>query len=809
MERQEGFKLDYRAIFDSLVDPVMVLDDSQTIIAANPATARLLDLPMEKVVGSKCYELFHGAEKPPGACPNLALICSKTPSTRQMELEVAGIVCLVTVAPITDEKGRIVGSVHVAKDITDLKKHSRELGRMNRALSVLSACNQAMIRAEDEKALLNEVCRIAVEKGGYLFTWVGYKMEDPQRSVVPVASYGADQGYLETLKITWSDTPLGRGPTGTAIRTGKPVVCRDIPQDRSYRPWRQEALRRSFRSSAALPLVAEGRCIGAINVYASEPDAFDDQETDLLMELADDLTYGIQAIRTSLAHRKSRQALAESEAKYRALISTASDAILLADALTGEIIDANEAAARMLGRPKEEIVGMHHTEMYPPEGRAEASRLFQEAADAGKGLGMELLIQRADGATIPVQVSSNVVVVSGRKVLQGIFRDMSELKRAEARLRQAQRLEALGTLAGGIAHDFNNLLTPILGYSELARMDLKENHPAQEKLKAIYEAANKARGLVRQILSFARQDRVERHPLMLQPLIKESVKFLKASIPPSIEVRWSISDECGPVVADPTEIHQVIMNLCTNACQAMEKRGGILTIRLERVEAAAPSRPDQEEWGEGNWVHLEVTDTGEGIPPKMRERIFEPYFTTKPMGKGTGLGLAVVHGIVSSCGGRIEVESEPSKGTTVHVFLPEAETSRRKTTDGPGECPPGTGRILLVEDEPEVAEVTATMLKKSGYGVTTAANGHEVMELLDRGERFDLVLTDYTMPRISGVELARRIKEAMPEVPIILLTGRVEPWLKADARESGIQKVLVKPITCAELTSTVHGILKK
>ncbi len=786
---------DWRQVFYALGEMAMILDRDRAVLAVNPAMERATGLREGEALGRRCHEVLRCADSSPEHCPHAVLIRSGRPEPVEREVSIGGATVLVTAAPVLDAGGKIVQTIHIAKDITAWRRYREELRNKNRALAALGRCNQALVHAEDERAFVRDICDVLVHWGGYRLAWVGYRRDD--RTVLPVAHCGFADGYLEKLRITWDDGERGRGPTGTAVRTGKTVVCRDIHTDPGFLPWRQEALARGYASSIALPLRGGGRCLGALNLYAVEPDAFDAEETRLLEELADDLGYGIAALRTRAAHEAAQRALAESEKKYRKLVETANDAIFLADAETGTILDANRAAERLLGRTRDEIIGTHQSSLHPPGERERYTRVFREHVETGEAVSEDVTVQRRDGRCVPVQVSANTLTLGDREVLQGIFRDVSALRKAEERLRQAQKMEAIGLLAGGIAHDFNNLLSPILGYTELALLRLPDDHPARQGLGKVLAAANRAKDLVRQILTFSRQETSEKRPLRLEPLVRETVQFLLSSIPASVELRTDLDPEAGPVLCDPTEIQQILMNLCTNAYQAVGPDGGVIEIRL-----AHPG---------GGPVVLSVSDDGQGIAPDVIDRIFEPYFSTKPQGEGTGLGLALVHGIVENHGGRIEVGSELGRGTTVTVYLPAADAvDAVRQAGGDQDAATGTGRILVVDDDEQVAAVTAGILQELGYRVVARVDSLEAMALFrsDPGA-FDLVVADQTMPDLSGLEMAKRLFEIRPDVPVLLYTGRVGAELERSARAAGIRGVLSKPLRRHDLATAVAGVLAR
>ncbi len=391
------------------------------------------------------------------------------------------------------------------------------------------------------------------------------------------------------------------------------------------------------------------------------------------------------------------------------------------------------------------------------------------------------------------------------------LRERKEREALEAQLRQAQKMEAIGTLAGGIAHDLNNILTPILGYAELARDQAGNQRGLRNQLDEIYNAGLRARDLVQQILAFSRQAGQELQPLRIQPLVKEAMKLLRAAIPATIEIVEAIDPACGPTLADPTHIHQIIMNLCTNAYQAMSATGGTLGVSLSETELRPEDLEKKPDLQPGRYVVMEVSDTGCGMVPEVLERIFEPYFTTKEQGKGTGLGLAVVYGILKRYKGDITVYSEPDKGTTFRLYFPRIEGRVRVQLDDgkAGETlPTGTENVLIVDDEEVIVGMEKQMLSMLGYNVMAFTSAEDALEAFWRDpESVDLVITDQTMPKITGAELARKILSLRPEVPIILCTGFSELINESVARENGIHGFLTKPIHVMDLARMLRRLL--
>jgi len=383
-----------------------------------------------------------------------------------------------------------------------------------------------------------------------------------------------------------------------------------------------------------------------------------------------------------------------------------------------------------------------------------------------------------------------------------------EKKKLEAKLRQAQKMEAIGTLAGGIAHDFNNILGAIIGYAELAMMEVPDGSRVKHDLMEVFKAGHRARELVKQILSFSRQSDQERMPIQMRSIVNESIKMLRASLPTTIEIRQNIESDIATIEADPTQMQQVIMNFCTNALHAMSEEGGILEINLSETELDSYTASQYPDLSPGKYVRLTVSDTGHGMDKDVMERIFEPYFTTKEVGEGTGLGLAVVHGIVKDHGGTITVYSEPEKGTTFHVYLPVIEKAEEPEKETVEPLPTGYERILFIDDEPGLVEIGKQMLEKLGYDVVVRTSSIESLELFrEQPDRFNLVITDMTMPQMTGDKLAQELMQIRPDIPIIICTGFSERMTEEKAKEMGIKAFAMKPLVMRDLANTVRKVL--
>ncbi len=391
-----------------------------------------------------------------------------------------------------------------------------------------------------------------------------------------------------------------------------------------------------------------------------------------------------------------------------------------------------------------------------------------------------------------------------------IAKDISARKKLETQLHQAQKMEAIGTLAGGIAHDFNNILTPIVGYAALLRRDAKPGSPLHKGLGIIEQAAGRATELVKQILSFSRQHEHEMISIAIQPIIKEALKLLRSSLPATIEIRQDIDMECGAIMADSTQIHQLLMNLCTNSGHAMAEHGGVLEISLRCQELLAKDCVQWPDLSSGQYLLLEVSDSGCGMAADLLDRIFEPYFTTKEKDQGTGMGLAVVHSIVTAQQGQISVTSEIGQGTTFHILLPVVGKpgGRHKKEKSDTVLPSGNEHVLLVDDEEYVVMVYGEILLSLGYQVSTETSSQKALDLFLAGkDDFDIVITDLTMPEMTGIELAHEIIAIRPEIPIILCTGISELIDAEQAQDIGLRAYLHKPVSIQDMGQVVRRVL--
>ncbi len=505
----------------------------------------------------------------------------------------------------------------------------------------------------------------------------------------------------------------------------------------------------------------------------------------------------------------AEHALSESEKRYRRIFENIQDVYYEAS-MDGTILEISPSIENVSEYKRKELIGKSLYDIYrSPEERDE---LLETILESGKVANFEVHLTDKDGSQYSIELNSTLQRdQKGNPIkLIGSMRDISERKRLEARLLQSQKMETVGTLAGGTAHEFNNILGTIIGNTEMAKNDVPESNPARECLEEIQTASLRAKDVVRQLLGFARKSVFQLIPVQISPIVHETLKMLRDSIPTTIEIRRNLSCKSDTVMADSTQISQVLMNLCTNAKNAMQAEGGVLEVELKNIILDGTSALLYEDLSPGNYVKLTVKDSGQGIDPGNIDQIFDPYFTTMSLAEGTGMGLAVVHGIVKHHNAAITVASEPGKGTLFEVLFPLIEAEAEQEAGVPEAVPTGNEKILLVDDEASLVKMVKRMLEMQGYQVETKGNPVEALELVRlEPDRFDLIITDMTMPQMTGDKLTKEILSIRPDMPIILCSGFSEKIDAEKAKGLGIRKYIEKPLDMSDFVADVRKVLDK
>ncbi len=542
--------------------------------------------------------------------------------------------------------------------------------------------------------------------------------------------------------------------------------------------------------------------------WFNTPLADEDGKVFAILTLAQDIT----------ERKQAAEELRESERNLSLIYDTVESVlfqIVIDSHDTYRFLTVNNTFLKATGLTTDQIIGKSIDEVIPEPSLTLVRNKYQEAIRTKTTVHWEETTEYSTGKKIGIVSITPAINTQGKCThLIGSVYDITELRQAEeekkkleSRLQHAQKMEAMGALAGGIAHDFNNILTPIIGYTELSLVNVEKESQLQRNLQEVYKAGIRAKDLVKQILTFSRKSEQEFQPLQLKLIVEEALNLIRASLPTTIEIHQDIQSD-SIIIGDPSQIHQVLMNLCTNAEHAMQEKGGVLEVRLEDVELDDTFTSNHPHANPGTYVRLTVHDTGFGMTPKVLKQAFDPFFTTKEKGEGTGMGLAVVHGIVQSHGGIITAYSKLGKGSTFNVFIPIPEKGKLPAAQIEKSIPKGNEHILFVDDEEMITNMGKQMLESLGYKVTIKTNSVEALEYFESNpDKFDLIITDQTMPKLTGHELARKILKIRPNIPIILCTGFSAKINEKKALANGISAFLLKPLLKHTMAEAIREVL--
>lgn len=697
-----------------------------------------------------------------------------------------------------DASGRALRLDATVLDITDRKR--AELKDRLRAKAL-----EALARGAELKAVMDQIVEIL--EGEHPSWKCSVMLSDPQGQRLSWVSTGRLPGFFSSALSGLPIAPEGPACGGAAFRKSVSIVP-DICTHEDWRPFQSLADRAGLRSCWCQPIVSSaGAVLGLFSVYHDESRSPTAQDLWALADIANLASIAIEYRRNEEARRESERGLEEAQA-------IAHVGSFFWNARTHQVSWSKELF-NVFGRHPAQFKPSFETyvaAIYEAD-RAHVMAGIHQAMATREPFAHDYRALLPDGTTRWLQARGRVVADAAGEVLglEGTCQDITERKQLEEHIRHSQKMEAIGTLAGGIAHDFNNLLGSILGYAYLAKQDLTREHPVMECVDAIEQAGNRAKSLVRQILSFSRPHDANREVLQLGPIVAEAAALLRATLPAGVELVQSVATDLPNVLADPNQIHQVVVNLCTNAWHALEDRPGRIEIQLRGVSFQSSATVPDGGLRPGRYVCLSVTDTGHGMEAATLARIFDPFFTTKEPGKGTGLGLAVVHGIVGSHDGVIRVSSQPQHGTTFHIYFPAVDALMTTAEASlPGEVKGRGERVLFLDDEAPLTEIATRMLKHLGYEPEVHTRQEEALKALGANpEAFRAVITDLNMPGSSGLEFAHSVWKVRPGIPIILSSGHITEELLNRARGLGIQQVLNKPTTIEELGECLARMLRQ
>ncbi|MDR3628990.1 MAG: ATP-binding protein [Desulfocapsaceae bacterium] len=511
----------------------------------------------------------------------------------------------------------------------------------------------------------------------------------------------------------------------------------------------------------------------------------------------------LKLIEDGLGHRPEEKVLLST------VIEKTEDNILIADHRR-TILYINPAFERSCGYACAELKGKSLRYLRSDQHDKAFFQTMKDALNRGEVWIGAIVNRGKDGADFEIEGSISPIKDNAGAISHwvAVGRNMSHFRKLERELQRVQKMDALGTLAGGIAHDFNNVLAAVMGLVEMEYLGSSAGSRTRNRMEQALTACNRARDLVKQILAFSSQGGERRQSLCIGPVVEEALQMMRATLPATITIRSDLAAGAALILGDSSQIHQVLINLCTNAAHAMRKTGGVLGIVLQEVEVRDSDVFAGPELQSGSYLRLEVSDTGEGMNQQVRERIFEPFYTTKGPGEGAGVGLSVVHGIVKGHGGKISVRSEPGKGSSFQLFFPKIDGVEDDQEESPFSLPSGHELILLVDDEELVVAVAADMLKVLGYEVVAVHESPEALKVFRaQSDRFQLIISDQTMPCMTGMELAAELLKIRPDIPIILCTGYLDQKIGEAARAIGIKKIMAKPFVMQELASSLRDLL--
>jgi PAS domain S-box-containing protein len=798
-------------------DVVLLLDTEGRIVEANDRAVATYGYSLPELMQLSVRDLLD-----PAYLPNLALHWRDVSESGAEVFESRhrrkdGSSLPVEVSSRTIEVDGRLFRQSVIRDITERKRMEEDLRRATRAMRVLSASNQAVVRSGDEARLYADICAAITETGGYALAWIGFAENDARKSVRTVAGLGAGIDYLDSHGITWDDGPNGRGPAGTCIRTGQAAVVNDVQTDPSFERWREKAAQHGYRSVVGLPLRCDEAIIGALFIYAAEADAFHPEELHLLEELAEDLSYGIEARRRRQLQAQAEAAALEAANEFRSLFDSACDAIFITD-FHGRFLEANQAACQRLGYSRDELLNMAIPDIDRAANAASLAGQFANLQAQGAVLLEEVHVRR-DGTEVPVEINSRVFQYHQKPANLCIARDISDRKRAEAEAHaRALEMERAKTEAenanraksqflASISHEIRTPMNGIIGMTGLL-LDTLLTTEQKEFAETIRMSAGALLGIVNDVLDLSK---IEAGKMAIEPVAFDLIGCIEEigelmapeARSKGLAYRFEAQTPCRYVWGDAGRIRQIVLNLVNNAIK--------FTDRGETVLRVASSRS-----GEGKELFaISVSDTGIGIAADQLPRLFQKFAQVDSSlvkkHEGTGMGLAISRQLAELMGGTLTATSELGKGATFVLSLCLASATEKEAGDGRAEESPPTDilakcrRILVAEDNVVNQRIATLTLEKLGCRVDLAANGKEAVDMAGRFP-YDLILMDCGMPEMDGYAASREIRARQANgfrVPIVALTAHAVEGTREQCLAAGMDDYIAKPFSRASLEKTL------
>ncbi|MGA1840947.1 MAG: PAS domain S-box protein [bacterium] len=707
----------------------------------------------------------------------------------------------INAALVSDISSKPKAFIGITRDITEQEKTKDALQQAYEALEIkveertcdLKSTNKKLQEEIDARRRAEEALRESEERFRMIV----------ELSPFPISIFDSDGIYLyinrkftEVFGYTLKDVPTGKKWFDLAFPDPK-------YRQEAISAWKSDL--EKLAKKKIMPRLFNVRCKnGSVRKIIFRPLKMN---YDQLFIIYEDIT----------DRKRAQEEVYKAKEYLEKVFNSVTDSIIVSG-LNTRVVTFNKATEKIFGYKSEEIVGKSIRKIFPDKSAFKdlVRNSLKEIQEHGHFEG-EITLRHKSGRTFPVSlISSMLMGTDGKPIgIVSVGRDITERKQTEeakekleSHLRQAQKMEAIGTLAGGIAHDFNNILSVVLGYVELSIDAFPEGSSARSNMEEVIRVCNRGKDLVKQILTFSRKVEKDLVPVQINSIVDEALRFIRASIPSTIEIRQDIDTKSGSVLANPTQIQQIIINLCSNAYYAMRESGGILEIKLGAVQIGPDSRVECQDLKDGTYIRLTIKDTGHGIEKSDLERIFDPFFTTKPPGEGTGMGLSTVHGIVRAHGGSITVSSEIGKGTTFNIYLPRLSKDAPTKEAKPELTSEGREHILLVDDEESIIYAGKIVLERLGYKVTALKSSSEALEIFHKNPGdFDLVITDQTMPAMTGAELASKLMLIRPTIPVILTTGYSELITREKAKKLGIRDYIMKPFLARDLAKAIRKIM--